>query len=134
MPPKPPYSNTSLSSFLAQRILKLRPRKSQVEIASEAGFTSTNMLSMIKSGKTKLPLDRVPALAIALECDPTRLFQLAIAQSGNETTSNAVSEIFGTVVTRNEVLWLEIIRTASGGSDPTLTVRARSAIRGIFGK
>ena len=134
MPPKTPYADTSLSAFLTQRILELRPRKSQVEIASEAGFINTNMLSMIKSGKTKLPLDRVPALAKALSCDPTRLFQLAIAQSGNETTLGAVKEIFGTVVTRNEILWLEAIRDASEKSDPTLTVRAHSAIRGIFGK
>jgi len=115
-------------------ILDLRPRKSQYEIASEAGFTNVNMLSMIKSGKTKLPLDRVPALAKALACDPSRLFQMAIAQSGNQTTSSAISEIFGTIVTRNEVGWLQAIREASGNTDPTITLRARAAVFGIFGK
>lgn len=42
-------------------------------------------------------------------------------------------EIFGTAVTKNEVVWLEEIRGASGNSDPSLTSRSRSAIRGIFG-
>ncbi len=134
MPPKPPHADTKISTFLTQRILELRPRKSQNEIASEAGFTNVNMLSMIKSGKTKLPLDRVPALAKALDCDPSRLFQMAIAQSGNETTTSAITEIFGTIVTRNEVGWLEAIREASGNTDPTITVRARAAVFGIFGK
>jgi hypothetical protein len=46
----------------------------------------------------------------------------------------AVEEIFGTIVSRNEVVWLEELRDASGDTDPALTSRARSAIRGIFGK
>ena len=62
-----PYAASRLTSFIRKRILELRPRKNQVEIAVEAGFVNTNMLLMIKSGKTKLPLDRVPALAKALD-------------------------------------------------------------------
>jgi hypothetical protein len=129
-----PYSKTKLTALLEKRILEMRPRKNQVEIATEAGFVNTNMLSMIKAGKSRLPLDRVPALAKALECDASLLFRLAIEQSGSETILRAVEEIFGTVVSRNEVVWLEEIRNASEGSDPTLTSRARAAIRGIFGK
>jgi len=129
-----PYSQTRLTKYLQKRILELRPRKNQVEIATEAGFVNTNMLSMIKSGKTRLPLDRVPALARALDCDPKFLFKLAIEQSGSETTLSAIEDIFGTIVTRREVAWLAEIRDASDHVDPTLTSRARAAIRGIFGK
>jgi len=129
-----PYAGTEVSAFIAHRIAELRPRKSQSEIASEAGFVHTNMLSMIKNGATKLPLDRVPALAQALDCDPSRLFQLALGQNGNETTRGAVEEIFKAVVSRNEATWLEAIRAASGNSDPTLTARARAAVFGIFAK
>ena len=46
----------------------------------------------------------------------------------------AVSEIFGTIVTRNELAWLAEIRDASGHTDPNLTARTRPAIRAIFGK
>lgn len=129
-----PYAHTPLSAFITQRILQMRPLKSQVEIATEAGFVSTNMLSMVKSGKTRLPLDRVPALARALDCDPRRLFQLAIAQGGYETTRSAIEDVFGTIITRNEAVWLEEIRAASDHMDPTMTARARSAIRAVFGK
>lgn len=129
-----PYAKTKLTAFLEKRILVMKPRKNQVEIATEAGFLNTNMLSMIKSGKTKLPLDRVPALARALDCDPSLLFRLAIEQTGGETALKAIEEIFGTIVSRNEVAWLEEIRDASGDSDPTLTSRGRAAIRGVFGK
>jgi len=46
----------------------------------------------------------------------------------------SLEEIFGTVVTRNEVAWLKAIREASDHSDPNLTSRGHAAIRGIFGK
>jgi hypothetical protein len=45
-----------------------------------------------------------------------------------------IRQIFGTLVTRNEVGWLQEICKASGHADPTLKVKARTAIRGIFGK
>lgn len=131
---KSPYQDTRLTRFLETEILRARPRKKQADIAAEAGFTHTNMLSMIKSGQTRMPLDRVPALARALDCDPRYLFRLALEQSGDETTRRAVEDIFGAVVSRNEVAWLEEIREASGNSDPSLTSRARAAIRSVFGK
>ena len=65
-----PYADTRLVKFLEKRILELKPRKTQSAIASEAGFPQTNMLANIKTGANKLPLDRVPGLAKALESDP----------------------------------------------------------------
>jgi len=129
-----PYAHTRLAQFITKRVLELRPKKSQLEIATEAGFVNANMVSIIKSGATKVPLDRVPALARALDTDPRLLFRLALEQAGGETTRMAVEEIFGTIVSRNEVGWLEEVRDASGNTDPALTSRARSAVRAIFGK
>jgi DNA-binding Xre family transcriptional regulator len=129
-----PYAGSRLTRFLQKRILEIRPQKSQTEIAIEAGFTNTNMMSLIKSGKSKLPFDRVPALALALDCDPKLLFRLALEQSGGETIRKAIDEVFGTIVSQNEVAWLEEIRDASDHHDPRLTNRARTTIRGIFRK
>ena len=133
MIPGAPFSGSALSQFLTKRILELRP-KSQRDIGIEAGFTNVNMISLLKSGRTKLPLDRVPALAKALKSDPKRLFLLALQQGGNETTNKAMEEVFGTVVTDHEVGWLEEIRSASDHTNPRLTARSRTAIRGIFRK
>lgn len=130
---KRPYANTALAAYITKRTLQLRP-KSQIDIAGEAGFPNANVLSMIKSGATKLPLDRVLALANALECDPRHLFLLAMGQAGYETESAAIAQIFGTIVTTNETIWLKELRDASGGTDPALTTRSRSALRGIFSK
>ncbi|WP_404926170.1 XRE family transcriptional regulator [Mesorhizobium sp. ORM16] len=129
-----PYAGTRLAKYLEKRILELRPKKTQIAIAGEAGFVNPNMLAMIKAGTAKLPLDRVSSLATALECDPVMLFQLAIEQLGGATTELAVRQIFGTLVTENEVAWLEEVRRASDHTNPSLTSKARSTIRGIFGK
>jgi hypothetical protein len=79
-----PYKETDLAKYVAKRVLELRP-KNQSEIAAEAGFPNANFVSMIKSGASKLALDRVPSLAKALECDPAFLMRLALEQSVGST-------------------------------------------------
>lgn len=128
-----PYKDTDLAKFVTLRVLGLRP-KNQAEIAAEAGFPNANFVSMIKSGTSKLALDRVPSLAKALECDPAFLMRLALEQSVGSTAAKALLDILGTPTTANERLWLDEIRSASDDSDPRPTSRARSAIRGVFGK
>lgn len=128
-----PFRDSELARYVGKRILELRP-KTQGEIAAEAGFANANYASMVKNGTSKLALDRVPALAKALECDPAYLMRLALEQSVGSTGAKALVEILGTPVSANERLWLQEIRDASGNADPRPTTRARSAIRAIFGK
>lgn len=129
-----PFADTRLPAFLEKRILALRPTRTQAEIAAQAGFINPNMISLIKSGTVRLPLDRVPAMAEALEVDPARLLQLALEQWAGSAAAQAFATIYQTTVTRNEAGWLEAIREASDNKDPAITTRARSAIRAIFGK
>lgn len=129
-----PYEASRLAKFLEKRVLELRPHKTQAQIAEEAGFINPNMIAMLKSGSTKLPLDRVPSLAAALECDPRLLFNLALEPLGGDTTVRAIEDIFGVVVKKNEAAWIQELRDVSGNTDPSLTSRGRAAIRGIFGK
>lgn len=128
-----PYADSRLVTFLERRIRDMKGRKTQAEIAMEAGFNAVNMMAMIKSGAAKLPLDRVPALARALECDPAVLFKLTVEQQ-DSALAGVVNQIFGIAVSKNESAWLETIRDASDHSDPTLTSKALKAVRGIFGK
>jgi hypothetical protein len=129
-----PYADTLLTGYLEKRILELRPKKTQLDIAVEAGFPNSDMLSMIKTGATRLPLDRVPELAKALDVDPARLFQLALEQWVGSAAARAFEAIFRVAVTRNEVDWILVIREASGNTDPAVTTRLRAAIRALFGK
>ena len=131
---KKPYQDTRLAKFLEVRLLELKHKKTQAEIADEAGFVNPNMLTMIKKGSTKLPIDRVPALAKALESDPALLLRLALEQSEGSTAAVAIYEIIGQPTTKNEMARIAEIREASGDTDPRLTSRAGAAIRGVFGK
>jgi hypothetical protein len=131
---KKPYEDTSLAKYIERRVLELKPRKSQLQIASEAGYPNPNMVTMIKTGASKLALDRVPSMARALDCDPAWLMRLALEQAVGDTAAQALVEIFGTPVTANELGWLQEIRDASDNGDPRITSRSRAAIRAIFGK
>ncbi len=134
MPKLGPHGHGRLATFVRARIAELSPTKTQAQIAQEAGFVNPNMVTMLKLGTSKLPLDRVAALARALDVDPRHLWLLALEQQGNATTATEISEIFGSIVTTNELAWIEAVRDASGMTDPPLTKRALAAIRAIFGK
>ena len=129
-----PFENSPAAIFLRRQIELLSHRKSQREIAHEAGFANANVISMLKSGATKIPLDRVPTLARALETDAGYMMRLALEQAIGQTASVAVLETFGEPTTLNERGWLHEIRDASGNSDPKLTARSRTALRAIFGR
>lgn len=129
-----PYQNTPTAKLITDRIRDLSHRKTQAEIASEAGFANANMMTFLKNGRNKVPLDRVPSLAKALEVDPAYLMRLALDQAVGTTAASAITEIFGTPATENERGWLSEIRCASDNGDPRLTSRSRASVRGIFGK
>lgn len=129
-----PYANDPATIFLADRIHDLAHRKTQAEIATEAGFQNANMLSILKAGKSKIPLYRVPSLAKALEADPGYVMRLALDQAVGVTAAKAITDIFGAPVSVNERGWLDEIRAASDNSDPRLTARSRASLRGIFSK
>ena len=129
-----PYENTPTARLITDRIRDLSHRKTQAEIASDAGFANANMMTFLKNGKNKVPLDRVPSLAKALEVDPAYLMRLALDQAVGSTAAKAIIEIFGTPATENEQSWLIELREASDNNDPRLTARSRATLRGVFGK
>ena len=129
---KKPHENSRLAKFLDTRLLELKHLKTQAQIAEEAGFANANMVTMVKQGATKLAIDRVPALAKALDCDPALLLRLALEQAEGSTAAAAIFDIIGEPITENERGWLAEIRDASGETDPRLTSRAKAAMRAVL--
>jgi hypothetical protein len=123
-----PFADTRAAKFLDKRLAQLAPRKNQQEVAYEAGFERHNFLSMMKMGISKIPLDRVPRLAKALEVDPAHLFRLALDQHFKGDTAQAIASIFGEIVSKNEAEWIAFIREATGDSDVSLTSDARDVV------
>ena len=129
-----PFAYTELAVFLRKRIRALRRLKTQTEIAVEAGWTnSRNMLAMITSGASKLPIDRVPALARALNVDPAFLLRLAILQHDRELWS-IIEQATGKVLSKNEEELIEHIRSMSRASDFHPSSQLLDAIREVLEK
>lgn len=64
----------------------------QRQIADAVGFKNQNMITMIKQGDAKLPIDRVPAMARTLGIDPLHLFNMALEQF---YTPDAIKDLQG---------------------------------------
>jgi len=124
--------NDPVCAYITERIDALNGIKSQREIATEAGLPRPNVVSMIKKGDMKLPLERVPAFARAINADPAYLFRLVMEQYW-PGGADVVSEIFGTVTSRNEAAILNKIRQVSRGTDPALTPALEKALEEAFG-
>lgn len=94
---KPTTSKTA--AFLA-RALEFSG-KTQAEIAREAGFPKPNILSMMKQGQTKIPIDRVAALAAATHVDPAYFLRVVLSEYHEELYAVIVDTI-GEPLTENE--------------------------------
>lgn len=129
-----PFAGTAAAKLIADRVGYLKHRKTQSDIAAESGFRNSNFVSMLKNGSNKVPIDRVPDLARALEVDPALLMRLSLEQSIGPAAAKAVLSVFRTPVSENELQWLTEIRDASEQNDPHMTAKGRAAIRGYFGK
>ena len=53
--------------------------KTNQEIAEESGFSNGNFISMLRHGRSRLPLTRVHALAKSMGTDPAVLFEGCLA-------------------------------------------------------
>lgn len=126
-----PFADSKVSKFMTKRIEQLgKPNR---EIAQLAGFTSgPNIISMIKNGDVKLPLDRVVPMAHALQTDPLALMRLALEQHLPLKEFPEIRKMLTDVLSDNEREILELIRETSGNADPGLNDHRRQAIKDAF--
>ncbi|SIN99489.1 hypothetical protein SAMN05444722_0046 [Rhodovulum sp. ES.010] len=68
--------------------------RTQREIAHRSGFTRANVISMMKHGEMKVPIERIPDLADACGVDPKEFARVAIAEYHPEIM-NILRHIFG---------------------------------------
>lgn len=78
MPAKAATKPSKVAHYLSSHIDA--SEKTQYQIATESGFDRPNIISMIKTGITKMPIARVPAMAKSIDCDPVELFRLCMGE------------------------------------------------------
>lgn len=124
-----PFAHTATAQFIAGRIDLLSHVKSQKSIAIEAEFASPNIISMIKRGEAKVPLERIPALAAALETDAAHLFRLAI-EDYLPRLAEAFESAFGCPASKNErAILLSPWRGVTRQRDPAPSTKIDSAVK-----
>ncbi|WP_439524872.1 helix-turn-helix domain-containing protein [Marivita sp.] len=69
----------SLTMIFLRNAIEESP-KTQKEIARDAGFVNANALSMMKTGETKVPISRIPALAEALDIEAGLFLKTALRE------------------------------------------------------
>jgi len=92
---------TSVAEFIADRLAAID--KTQRQIANECGFESPNIISLFKTGSTKLPLNRIGPLAKALDVDPAHLLRLAMLEYLPDTWGALEDVMQSTLLTANEL-------------------------------
>lgn len=101
-----------VARFIASRIEATG--QLQKDIAAKVGFDQPNVITMIKQGKTKLPLDKVGPMARALETDPVQLLQMCMEEY-HPATWKAIAPFMETAMTEDERRLLNALRAWVGG-------------------
>lgn len=103
--------------------------KSQIDIAKEAGFEKPNVITMIKQGKTKVPLNKIGSMAKALEIDPVFFFRLCMSEYMPDLMDIIAAITNQPVITRNEFDFIEVIRSAKVSNPKLRTDAERKKLR-----
>jgi hypothetical protein len=89
--------------------------KTQKQIADEIGYDKANIITMIKTGATKLPINKVGPLARALHVDPAHLLRLVMEEYLPETWETIQGIVGQSLLSDGEVEVLRVIHEAAGG-------------------
>jgi hypothetical protein len=106
----------------------------QSDMAEELGYATPNIITMFKQGKTRVPIEKVPAFAKILGLDSKMLLRRAMLEYCPELF-RAVENNFGAIITKNELEILNEIRRLSNGKDPGMTsIKSKLALERFVGE
>lgn len=89
-------------------------RLSHRQIAMEMGFDTSDDISMIKTGVTKLPISKIGLFARVFDTDPVELLSMCLQEYFPETWES-ISPFLDTVLTPDELSMVKALRSAVGG-------------------
>lgn len=102
--------------------------KTQRQIAAEMDYPNPNIISMFKQGITRVPLDKVPALALAVAADKVDLVRLWL-ETYEPEMKQVLDEVLGIPLSANERGWIAGLREAFEHGVPEFDEDARAMIR-----
>ncbi len=123
---RPKSSYQTVDSAVAREITRMvnSSEKTQHEIAHELGLERSNIITMFKQGRTKLPLNKVVPLSRACGIEPSKLMLLCLEEY-QPGIIEALGEALRATVTEDEAALLRSIRHAKRSSE----IRTRKSAR-----
>ncbi|WP_286758559.1 helix-turn-helix domain-containing protein [Sulfitobacter sp. UBA1132] len=103
----------------------------QREIADRVGFKHANIITMMKQGLTRVPLDRVPALAQTLGLNQSKFLLVAIEEY-HQGVYEVLSDTLGLPFSDAEQGLVVMFRMASLRTEIELDGAFRKALEGIL--
>lgn len=88
--------------------------KTQSEICADIGYLKPNIITMLKQGKTKVPLDKIGPLSRSLGVDGRDFFRLVLGEYMPETLRAIEPYMTIEGMTPQETFLLETFRAACG--------------------
>jgi hypothetical protein len=95
--------------------------KTQRQITTEIGYENPNVLTLIKQGKTKLPINKVQAVAKSLGLDQTNLLRIVMSEYMPEAWDVISSVIGSGLVSAEQQALLKLVSDETGGLGADLT-------------
>lgn len=105
--------------------------KTRAEIAREMGYRNENVVNMMLGGVCKVPIDKIPRLAKALNVEVTQMMTLAMEEYC-PSILRAIEETFEFLATPNEREFVKVVRHISNNTDPRLPLELREIIEAYF--
>lgn len=101
--------------------------KTQREVAREVGYDKPNVVSMMKQGQTKVPIEKAPLFAKACGVDPAFFLRLVLEEY-HQPAWEMIRDTIGDPLTENERRLLAVYRRAAPNGDIEITPARADAI------
>ena len=128
-----PFAHTRLVQFLDKHLESLTGVVCQADIAKALGYTKPNIISMFKTGQTKVPLEKIPDLAEVIRVDPVFLMRLCLEQYWPRRF-DVLKPMFANMVTDNERAMVKVCRDVVGDVDYRLPREALDEIKAVINR
>lgn len=110
----------SVSEYISEKIAA--SGKSQIEISADCDWPKPNMVTMVKLGSTKMPLEKVGLLAASLEIDAKDLLRRCMAEYLPDTLKAIEQFHPGLVLTRYEHELVLAHRAVAGDTNYSVAI------------
>jgi transcriptional regulator with XRE-family HTH domain len=126
-----PAKQLSVAEYLGQ-VIDLSG-KTQTEICEALGYSNRNIVTLFRQGKTKLPVNKVRAMAIVLGLDPANLLRMVMTEYMPDAWK-VIEEILGDrFVTRTQREFERLALEEAGTADLDFDdPKFNTAIRGVL--